>query len=938
MATTNERHAFVIRGRCDETLDIKMFRAFKFNFEHGGTRVYKVEGNDDIDMSYDVNDDQYVIVLDNLPFAIVNEKVALTDIIFDISHCVSYFRFIVDSFECTERSTICTIEPTYIGSFWGIAKDTNEEEKEQYVSGEEVLFYFYVRTNLNEKYLQCIKNLQFTDVKHPGEDYDFIIRHLVVEDLNDGNDGKLLNCYGHLWRNKNNKPIINIGFIHLPDYYLKLKGIRMEDAEGNPITEEQPSHKGFIDTEMVRFGKTVMPWIGDMMDQCEPGSLYLDIVTDVNHDEFVEQLDDLLLTDHGKKYWFVLGKDSKKVLADSGMTLLLQVKGQLADATYQKMDNSHIADEESDFKLSEIDLNMDLTGKHLRIRKIVYVDQPKKPGTVIPVDFSNARQKKKEGLVIDVVSDLSNSQIIACLDSISFISKRDNSRFRIRLVECTIKDRKNKCVSIKVTKYLTLAECPILSLPVDLSNASNYAWYGYCTVTGCDPLMIVVKSVQYNGRTIEHIGLGPNNFNPSNQLPSYYCWPTIELIVLVKNADETPLKSMNKISMELDGYKYTVKSLNIIVVSSHPDDETHFRVYLRIVPSKFEDEHGEEVQLNGPYGYNNRLLSVELGESVCEDIEFTLVKAYIRGREMTIGRNASVVYKTKATKKEEPQVELSREVSINMKVVERLPHVEFYQVRGIDVDEGTNLKVKAITNTMYYEHNGLDITQVDSTNVCSELVVAKGCDIDTVVILDGGSVYVEEGGHIGKVYVHTGGLLEVCSGGKVDLVYELGGAAWGCVDKFAASKLWCEGEEKGYTAIRKDQYCTLHEGTVMWDVEVEGRVETHDNTYATGLTIRGDLDICGGYVENIEVVGGTIFFTSGVAMDIHADRNSRVVIMRGAKLFNCKFDCDVDYAGDDWWNDPNHVNVHVASDHTVRCISLDGVKDEVEIENDSEKE
>ena len=127
MATTNEKHAFVIRGRCDETLDINMFRAFKFNFEHGGTRVYKVEGNDNIDMSYDVNDDQYVIVLDNLPFALVNEKVALTDIIFDINHCVTYFKFIVDSFECNEKTTTCTIEPTYIGPFWSI------EKKEQYI-------------------------------------------------------------------------------------------------------------------------------------------------------------------------------------------------------------------------------------------------------------------------------------------------------------------------------------------------------------------------------------------------------------------------------------------------------------------------------------------------------------------------------------------------------------------------------------------------------------------------------------------------------------------------------------------------------------------------------------------------------------------------------------------------------------------------------------
>ena len=933
MKTTNEKHAFVIRGRCDETLDINMFRAFKFNFEHGGTRVYKVEGNDDFDMSYDVNDDQYVIVLDNLPFALVNEKVALTDIIFDISHCISYFRFIVDSFECNEKTTTCTIEPTYIGSFWGI------EKKEQYIPGEEVLFYFYVRTNLDEKYLQGIKHLQFTDVKHPGEDYDFIIRHLTVEDLNDNNDGKILNCYGYLWCNKNNKPVINIGFIDMPDHYLELKGIEMEDAAGNPISGEQLSRKGFIDMERVRFGKTVMPWIGDMVDQCEPGSLYLDILTDVDHGEFVKRLDDLLLTDHGKKYWFVLGKGSKKVLADSGMTLLLQVKGQLADATYQKMDNSHIADEESDFKLSEIDLNMDLTGKYLRIRKVIYVDQQKKPGVVIPVDFSNARQKKKEGLVIDVVSDLTNSQIIACLDSISFISKRDNARFRIQLVESTIKDRSSKCVSIHVTEYMMLAECPAMSLPVDLSNASNYSWYGYCTTTGCDPLMIVVESVRYNGKTIEHVGLGPNNFNPSSQLPSYYGWPTIELVVLVKNADDTPLKSMNKISLEIDGYKYTVKSLNINVVSSHPDDETHFRVVLNIVPSRFEDEHGEEVMVHRSYGYINRLLSVELGEPVCEDIEFTLVKAYICGREMEIGRKAAVVYKTKAIKKEEPQVELAtKEVSINVKVVERQSHHEFYQVRGIDMDEGTNLKVKAITNTMHYEHGGLDITQVDSTNVCSELIVAKGCDIDTVLILDGGSVYVEEGGHIGKVYVHTGGILEVCSGGKVDLVYELGGAAWGCVDKFAASKLWCEGEEEGYTAIKKDQYCTLHEGAVMWDVEVEGKVETHDNTYATGLTVRGELDICGGYVEDTDVVGGTIFFTAGVAMDIHADRNSRVVIMRGAKLLNCQFDCDVDYAGDDWWNDPNHVNVHVTGDHTVRCISLDGVKDEVEIENDAEKE
>jgi hypothetical protein len=180
-----------------------------------------------------------------------------------------------------------------------------------------------------------------------------------------------------------------------------------------------------------------------------------------------------------------------------------------------------------------------------------------------------------------------------------------------------------------------------------------------------------------------------------------------------------------------------------------------------------------------------------------------------------------------------------------------------------------------------------------------------------VVVNDGGYVTIEEGGHVGKLFVYTGGIAELCCDAIVDQAYECGGAVYGSTEHvhFAAVSIH-------FGSLYGDRYMTLHEGSVMWDTNIcGGELNLHNNSHMEGGEVFGEINIHGGYHSELVIEkGGTAFIDGGVIMDIEAKEGSRVVIFKDAAIFNGEFHGKVEYAGKDFYNNPNFVNCHCDKD------------------------
>ena len=420
---------------------------------------------------------------------------------------------------------------------------------------------------------------------------------------------------------------------------------------------------------------------------------------------------------------------------------------------------------------------------------------------------------------------------------------------------------------------------------------------------------------------------------PKKEVTKMYHYPNISLVLMVhgKNPEEI-INEIAGMDIKIGDYVYTPQEFKTRTHSTYEESPDLYRVMVDFIACRNVDANGNEVSIDCILGDNPKLLGMCGFVCYKEPYRVEVVRGDINGKELDLSEFDPIQSIpspfTKASNAKE-----NVKISVGIKITEDTKNVDFYQVRAISLEElkapgAFKVKRTEIHINGFYDDQ-LD-TNMDSINVCSELIIKNGCMIDTVSVLDGGYVTIEEGGHVGKIIVHLGGIVELCEGAIVDTVLEYGGSTYGDTKN---TYFITNGLRHG--VIGADQYATIHDGTFMYDCVVDGKLDAHDNSRSSGCTIIGEMHIHGGIHEFITVKeGGEVFLEGGSVSRLTAEPGSRVVIFHGAHINIGELYGEVEYEGDDFESAPGIIDCQskqkVKLFHIDDKLSVDDMLDELD--------
>lgn len=423
---------------------------------------------------------------------------------------------------------------------------------------------------------------------------------------------------------------------------------------------------------------------------------------------------------------------------------------------------------------------------------------------------------------------------------------------------------------------------------------------------------------------------------PVVQYPNFFCWT--EFSGGKRNIDHMKYLKMRNIRT---GENCTIEILNII---NRVSSATAPHYVFDIVPGNYTTDSSDKPHAIHTLLHNAlELNGVVFDQGVDDDFVIHFSKMELLSMPVKIDIDPEidkhcVVSFNKADTQESDEFqhdlhirELEGEVEITYKVREKRPRVDAYQVRQIFAREFKDLEhLKFKTHTNVFDEVVSNCHEVlDSSifkDICSELCVPNNVQIRHVRIENGGAVIVEEGGYIRDAYVFPGGSLEICNGGKVDHIHELGGAVYGDTDLCNFNSLLLK---SGH--IDRFLYATLHRGTMMSNVDIHGSLTTSEGSVTESCEVceDGEMDSYGGYHSDLFVHDrGKLYLSTGsVVHGLQTSEYSEVYIFKGAVIIGGTLNGLIHYEGDNIFEDSNIV-VDLHKDSTIEKIETSDILDQ----------